>query len=793
MSGQVGRDARRSVAGRFVRRAVLTACVPAALALTFAAPAALAATPETFPGAINATVGPLIAGASSYVHGTYAWTGYPYNDTGAYPSGVADNSANLIQLQIGLTGAGDVQIRAILETLTDPTVPLLGVGFDTDGNTATGAPSLPGWKADGALGLDDLVTISSNGGELEHWNGSDWTVAGRFPAQIDPASNSMTTVIPRSLLDPHGATWDAVGALGLSGSATWLTAGGSIYNLAFVHEENCIDVSIPACGSTAAIDAGTGWQDGESNLILSGDAPSSNAVAQIDFGKLAEHSNELTSADVPGFHTLLYYSRLNLGEGLQSSTCIADTVPCSIYAGPYQPYIVDVPAHSGPLPTLFWLHGVDSNQLWSTDIPFSGSPTALVVMPFGRGTQTGWGGGDATDGTPTLSGAYGTQDVLDVYADISRRFDIDRNHVVVGGSSLGGLGAFHIAEFYPYLFSGLFSEVGGDCCIASTNHAQPRRLENMINLPVRMANGTLDPLANVADAFTDFYPAMTAVGDVDFLGFEMLRRSHDISETSSPADMVLGQYMPFEQCLIQQLLDTPRVADPARVAYVVDPQFEFTDPATGLDVVHTHAYWVSGLQPRGSDEARIDVTTLTRAVRTTTAKQVTGYGQNITAGADLCGANPSVQTDDAWAYLGTKLSPGAPQPTSNGFTATITGFATATLDLPQMGISPSKPIGAYVAGDGMTALTLRGPFRNGERYAVTRDGSPDGTVVAQGGQLILDRDFTYEQVNAPDVGTVDVSGVEAPAYVDTPAGDVSGDQEPEGRTLGGHQYVLTPQ
>lgn len=76
---------------------------------------------------------------------------------------------------------------------------------------------------------------------------------------------------------------------------------------------------------------------------------------------------------------------------------------------------------------------------------------------------------------------------------------------------------------------------------------------------------------------------------------------------------------------------------------------------------------------------------------------------------------------------------------------------------------------------------------------MTRDGSPDGTVVAEGGQLILNRDFSYEQLNAPDAGTVDVSGVEPPAYVDTPAGDVSGDREPEGRTLGGHQYVLTPQ
>jgi hypothetical protein len=205
----------------------------------------------------------------------------------------------------------------------------------------------------------------------------------------------MSATIPRRILNPHGHTWSAVAALGLSGANSFLTAKGSIYNLAFVHEENCIDVSLPGCGSPSAIAAGTGWQDGVSNQVLAGKAPASDAVAAIDFAKLAHHVTRLSSAAVPGFHTLLYYSHLDLGEGLQSSTCLAGLLPCSIYAGPFQPYLVDVPVHTGPMPAVFWLHGVNANELSATDIPYSGDPTALVVMPFRRsaaptGPRTCW-------------------------------------------------------------------------------------------------------------------------------------------------------------------------------------------------------------------------------------------------------------------------------------------------------------------------------------------------------------------------------------------------------------------
>ena len=99
------------------------------------------------------TVGPLICGTGSYVDGTYVWTDYAYDDTGAsdtafgggaepYPEDGA-NTADLIQLQLRPTDDG-LQIRAVLQTLNDPSVPVLAVGFDTDARPGDRRPTLPG-------------------------------------------------------------------------------------------------------------------------------------------------------------------------------------------------------------------------------------------------------------------------------------------------------------------------------------------------------------------------------------------------------------------------------------------------------------------------------------------------------------------------------------------------------------------------------------------------------------------------------------------------------------------------
>ena len=173
------------------------------------------------------TVGPLICGTASYVDGTYVWTDYAYDDTGAsaselgggaepYPEDGA-NTADLIQLQLRPTADG-LLIRAVLQTLDDPSVPVLAVGFDTDCDPATGAASLPGgrWLADPPLGLEWVVIVSGHGdgGELRQFADGEWNMRATFPATVEPATNVLETTVPRYALDPGRATWRAVAALG---------------------------------------------------------------------------------------------------------------------------------------------------------------------------------------------------------------------------------------------------------------------------------------------------------------------------------------------------------------------------------------------------------------------------------------------------------------------------------------------------------------------------------------------------------------------------------------------------
>jgi hypothetical protein len=216
--------------------------------------------------------------------------------------------------------------------------------------------------------------------------------------------------------------------------------------------------------------------------------------------------------------------------------------------------------------------------------------------------------------------------------------------------------------------------------------------------------------------------------------------------------------------VFDQLLAEPRVIDPPRVIYRVNPAFELEDAGTGLRVRHTSAYWVSDLQLRDpqdrnptvegqevdhSRNAAIDVTSLARPERTVAAVPVTSVGENYSAGADFCGPNPAVKTDDTWRMKGLDLVDG-PAPRSNGMTIDIARFSAATLDLSRMGIDVTKPITVAVDGDGPATFALDGPWADGTRVTVSRAASIGGvvlpatsswTVTAQGGRVLLADDF----------------------------------------------------
>src|SRR5207248_1320610 len=108
------------------------------------------------------------------------------------------------------------------------------------------------------------------------------------------------------------------------------------------------------------------------------------------------------------------------------------------------------------------------------------------------------------------------QDVLDIMGDVAARIPIDADRVVATGISAGGFGTFRITELYPDRFAGGFSLVGAD-----TTHLPG----NLVNTPIRMQNGLLDPLVT----FQSWLPTLQALdarGDIDYRAYLNANRTH---------------------------------------------------------------------------------------------------------------------------------------------------------------------------------------------------------------------------------------------------------------------------
>ena len=636
------------------------------------------------------TLGPLISGKSSWVSGTHAWTDYAYDDRGgspgaSYPGGVYPsddlaNSADLIQLQLGLDGKA-LRIRAVLETLTDPTAPLLGVGIDTDGNPATGAASLPGWNTSGApLGLERLVLVSEAGTRVLAWNGSEWIERVSSPAKIDTETNTLDGAV--TLTDIGGGnTWRVVGALGLA-SQSWAEGAGAIYDLAYVRDL-----------STAS------WQSGLQADILNGDEDAAQAVATIALSDLRQRRTELAQPEAGVKETFLYRSRLKLGEGIGG----ADRK----YAGPYQPYGAWFPENlPQPPPLIVFMHGALQNHLTgpygdSGNIleigplslgPGSMSPAAVIVTPLGRGEAFGWYMGASA------------QDVLDVTADAQQRFGGDPDRTVLSGYSLGGVGTFNLAQLYPDRWAGAIDIVGapdlGIVELLGIAPPLPYTLENLRNLPFRMGHARADELELIV-----------GVIQPDLAALQLQQLGYDYRYWQ----FYLREHLTFPvkalQCEFEAAIARGRVINPARVVYSQQPALRRIEPESGLVQMNDSAYWMSELVVRGEsfaagDKGTVDITSLALPDREPQLRNIVAIGENLTAGRDVCGENPEVRTNDVWTVVGQAWEGFAEQPLSNGMVVKLTRVASVRLDLGRMGIDPARAIDIQASSDGESLLRL---------------------------------------------------------------------------------------
>jgi hypothetical protein len=666
-------------------------------------------------------LGELIAGTAAYVNGTFVWTDYAYDDRGAnrdaatggdrtssvYAGGDATypfeidggNAADLIQLQIGLQD-GSLTLRAILETLIDPGVPVVGVAFDTDADPTTGSDALPGgmWTVDGALGVELLVVLSATRGELRRFTDGEWAIDASIPTRVDVETNTLTATVPRSLVEPARGTWRAFAAVGIAtASGSWLDGAAPIFDLAFVGGEPLVR-----------------WQENNQADILAGALASSHAAATIDFGRVADGVNDAPVL-LPGYHTFLYRSALRLAEGVRIDGS------GRTYLGPYQPYAVYIPENL-PAPTALavYLHGLSQNHLGSVflgDIDaYLGTARALSEDPFTLFPQYSRDGFDFPPATlqvhPLARGpslfyvGIAHQDVLDVVADATRRFDVDPDRISLQGASMGGIGTYRIGALQPDLWSAIVPLIGFQATELLPLSA------NLRNVPVRQINGGADPLIDEANA-------IASADRLDELGYDyrfwlIAGRGHEA-----------GGFI--HDCVFHQIPALRRTANPAHVRYSVDPSLDVIDATSGLELRFDAAYWVSGIRVREPAAlGSVDAMSLALPRFAETITRIDALRDNIASGADLCGPNPDVQTGETWRERGIEIVRGVPQPGLNALTATLTNVAAAAFELTRAGIDVSRRASIAITTDGPATVTLSGLF-TGQTVEV------DGVVAATAG------------------------------------------------------------
>lgn len=654
-------------------------------------------TPAT-PDTDIVTRGPLISGTHSWTDGVFAWTDYAYDDraanaaarypNGVYPSDALANAADLIQLQLSLDDA-QLRIRAVLETLTDPQAPLLGVGLDLDGDPQTGAPAMPGtgWDVSGTpLGLERVIVAGgATSGRVMAWQNGAWIDIDTATVAIDPRLNTIDVQVSRSSLGTSGATWRAVGVLGLATAGqSWLSDGGAILDLAYVRDRSTLN-----------------WQSGLQAAILRGSEDAAQAVATIAVADF-DGRTQLAQA-APGVpETFLYRSKLELGEGIQTLD--------RKYAGPYQPYRAWFPPGLPSKPPLIvFLHGALQNHLagfyGDADDPFA--PAAVIVTPLGRGEAFGWYAGASE------------QDVLDVTDDAQRRFDADPDRIVLSGYSLGGVGTFALSQLHPDRWAGAIEIVGAPALglveLLGIALPQPNTLENLRNLPFRMGHARLDELEIIVGVIQ---PDVAAL------------RLHQLGYDYRYWQFYLRDHLNFPvhvlQCEYETAITRGRMIDPARVVFSLEPALQWDEPDTGLRLKHDAAYWVSGLIVRGSDfrvgdKGTVDITSLALPGREPVVQNISGVGENLSGARDVCGDNPDVKTNDIWTVVGRAWEGYEDAPLSNAMRVRLARVASVQLNLARMALDPSQPLEIEAQSDGDSTLRLQGAWPS--TVSVRRDGA----------------------------------------------------------------------
>lgn len=428
----------------------------------------------------------LISGTSRYDAGEWIYTDFVYDDYGAdtipsgqanvvslaptagdfrYPSGpsFAGNAADIVEVRTQLSSDGSVvDVRVLLQTLIDPAEVAIRVE---------------------ANGVTSILTVQNS-----TIDASSNTVSFRIP--VGGLGDFLSMNIGAGLHDRNGGL-----RAGIPGSGriitSEITTGGPSSNRLFDMAFNTHQLE----------GRGGAWnEDVQSRLLQTRDLAAFTQTIDL---RLLRANATTTIPMQPGYSVRLFESLQNLGEGMGSAF--------PQYLGKWQPYAVWVPngydsARATPLFLNMHSLSVHHNQYRGGPSPSASYKTlyeqfdagigAVVVTPLGRGPD-GW------------YEDQGLVDVLEVWADALKNYNIDRDRVFVGGYSMGGYGTYRLSTLMPDSFASAVSIVGPPANGIWAWPAPPTggegnpdntrpQLENTRHVPFWITQGAADELVPVA-------------------------------------------------------------------------------------------------------------------------------------------------------------------------------------------------------------------------------------------------------------------------------------------------------
>lgn len=426
--------------------------------------------------------------------------------------------------------------------------------------------------------------------------------------------------------------------------------------------------------------------------------------------------------------------------------------------GIFQHYGVYLPeSYDGePTPLQWWLHWRGGSvHTGASVVPkifkqYGEDRDAIVVSPSGRGTSTWYVG-------------RGHVDFLEVWADVTRTFEIDRDRVYVTGHSMGGWGSYLLTVLYPDRFAGAVPVAGpvtqgawtgldfpgcdnmefdgNTPCYIEANGSRPRDqhtrklLDNARHVPYAILHGTSDelvPYSGVARQAEQLARLGYRFRFYTYPGYE--HYSHPVMDQWAEAASYIQSFT--------------RPANPARVTYKRDMLFELATEqvqsgGATLNFDFDSAYWMSDLTPLDAAKGVASFDGRSLAIAEQPYVQAPDTGAPTAPGQ----TGPYVITGLQWLKDPTR----SPAPATNAFDVTLSGASTVRLDLGRMAIDTTKSVAGAVTTAAPLELRLDGDWANAP--TVVLDGQAVETRFSDGVASVSVPDGTHALTITPGSAT----------------------------------------